>query len=153
MFSCSVPSDEDTGEAVLFHPSCGTYAQVINNGRTAHRPNAADDFNNGVVLTRRPLKPNEMFEVRLDRCVDKWAGSLEIGVTTHPPTDLEYPSTMTNVRSGTWMMTGNGVMHNGTTIIDDYGQNLDRLKVRAGLLPNFLFCDYPPAANHCPSPV
>lgn len=27
------------------------------------------------------------------------------------------------------MMTGNGVMHNGTTIIDDYGQNLDRLQV------------------------
>jgi neuralized-like protein 4 len=31
---------------------------------------------------------------------------------------------MTNVRSGTWMMTGNGVMHNGTTVIDDYGINL-----------------------------
>ena len=31
--------------------------------------------------------------------------------------------------SGTWMMTGNGVMHNGTTVLDDYGQNLDRLKV------------------------
>lgn len=27
------------------------------------------------------------------------------------------------------MMTGNGVMHNGTTIIDDYGVNLDKLKV------------------------
>ena len=26
-------------------------------------------------------------------------------------------------------MTGNGVMHNGTTVIDDYGQNLDKLKV------------------------
>jgi len=36
---------------------------------------------------------------------------------------------MTNIRSGTWMMTGNGVMHNGTTTIDDYGQNLDKLKV------------------------
>lgn len=36
--------------------------------------------------------------MRLDKCVDKWAGSLEIGVTTHAPTDLEYPSTMTNVR-------------------------------------------------------
>ena len=33
-------------------------------------------------------------------------------------------------RSGTWMMTGNGVMHNGSTVLDDYGQNLDRLKVR-----------------------
>jgi hypothetical protein len=29
----------------------------------------------------------------------------------------------------TRMMTGNGVMHNGTTIIDDYGVNLDKLKV------------------------
>jgi hypothetical protein len=33
-------------------------------------------------------------------------------------------------RSGTWMMTGNGVMHNGTTVIDEYGQNLDRLQVK-----------------------
>ena len=78
--------------------------------------------------------------------VTKWAGSIEIGVTTHAPSDLEFPSTMTNVsslkhnvgedvftvsqvRSGTWMMTGNGVMHNGTTTVDDYGQNLDKLKV------------------------
>jgi len=27
------------------------------------------------------------------------------------------------------MMTGNGVMQNGTTIIEQYGQNLDRLQV------------------------
>lgn len=26
-------------------------------------------------------------------------------------------------------MTGNGVMHNGTTVLDDYGINLDRLQV------------------------
>lgn len=58
------------------------------------------------------------------------------GVTTHRPVDLEFPSTMTNVRSGTWMMTGTGVMHNGITIIDDYGQNLDKLKVgdRVGVM-------------------
>ena len=29
--------------------------------------------------------------------VTKWAGSIEIGVTTHAPSDLEFPSTMTNV--------------------------------------------------------
>nr|CAD7196670.1 unnamed protein product [Timema douglasi] len=97
---------------------------------------AMDDFNNGVVLTNRPLKPNELFEIRLDKMVTKWAGSIEIGVTTHHPTELEYPSTMTNVRSGTWMMTGNGVMHNGSTVIDEYGQNLDRLQVgdRVGVM-------------------
>lgn len=27
------------------------------------------------------------------------------------------------------MMTGNGVMHNGTTVVEEYGQNLDRLQV------------------------
>lgn len=59
---------------------------------------ALDDFNNAVVLTNRPLKINEVFEVRIDKMVTKWTGSIEIGVTTHAPTELEYPSTMTNVR-------------------------------------------------------
>lgn len=46
------------------------------------------------------------------------------------------------------MMTGNGVMHNGTTILDEYGHNLDRLKVSdicASLLSfNKLSLFYPP---------
>lgn len=119
-------------------------------------PSATDDFNHGVVLSSRPLRSNEVFQVRIDKMVDKWAGSIEIGVTTHNPAYLQLPSTMTNLRSGktdtetekvklnkedidsymyiftfagTWMMTGNGVMHNGTTILDEYGHNLDRLKV------------------------
>jgi len=91
-----------------------------------------DDFNNAVVLTNRPLHLSEMFEVRIDRMVDKWAGSIEIGVTTHSPLNLEFPSTMTNIRSGTWMMTGNGVMFNGSTALEEYGLNLDRLKVSDG---------------------
>lgn len=115
-------------DRLLFHTRCGIHATVINNQRTAHRPNAFDDFNNAVVVTQRVLRPGEMFEVVIDKMVDKWAGSIEIGVTTHSPVELEFPSTMTNVRSGTWMMTGNGVMRNGTTILEEYGQNLDRLK-------------------------
>ncbi|KAB7508105.1 Neuralized-like protein 4 [Armadillidium nasatum] len=142
-------NEEGNADILLFHTTCGTYAEVINRGRTAHRPKfviflnffiiyfmdieitygAADDFNNGVVLSHRPLRPNEMFEVQLDKLVDKWAGSLEIGVTTHSPTELEFPSTMTNVRSGTWLLTSNGVTHNGTTIAETYGLNIDRLKV------------------------
>ncbi|XP_074654148.1 neuralized-like protein 4 [Tubulanus polymorphus] len=113
---------------LLFDNRCGSHSAVSNGQKTAYRPNATDDFNNGVVLTNRPLRAGEMFEVRIDKIVDKWAGSIEIGVTTHSAADLDFPSTMTNIRSGTWMMTGNGVMHNGTTVIDEYGQNLDRLK-------------------------
>lgn len=126
--SIAVAADEGS-ERLLFHPRCGSRAAVFGNGITAHRPNAANDFSNAVVLTNRPLKDNELFEVRLDRKVSRWEGSLEIGVTTHSPMDLEFPSTVTNMRSGTWIMSGSGVMHNGNTILLQYGQNLDRLKV------------------------
>lgn len=67
--------------------------------------------------------------MRLDRVVTKWAGSIEIGITTHSPMELEFPFTMTNVKSGTWIMTGSGIMHNGTPVIEQYGVNLDRLQV------------------------
>ena len=111
-------------------------------------------------MTNRLLKTNEVFEVRLDKMVSKWAGSIEIGVTTHAPNSLDFPSTMTNIRSGTWMMTGNGVMHNGTTVIDDYGVNLDKLRVgdrvavvrkESGTLHFFVNSeDQGPAANNIP---
>lgn len=51
-----------------------------------------------MVLTRRPLYPNELFQVRLERIVAKWAGSVEIGVTIYGAEDLDFPFTMTNVR-------------------------------------------------------
>lgn len=87
-------------------------------------------------MTRRPLRPNELFQVRLERVVSKWAGSIEIGITEHNPTELDFPFTMTNVRTGTWMMTGNGVMHNGTTVVEQYGHSLDRLQAgdRVGVM-------------------
>lgn len=139
------------------------HAAVVSGGTTAHRPNAQSDFNHGVVLTSRPLKPNELFEVVLDRVVTKWAGSIEIGVTTLRPEELDYPATMTNVRSGTWMMTGNGVMHNGMTVLDDYGKSLDRLGTgdrvgvvrRANGVLHFFVNgqDQGPAAGHVPDRV
>lgn len=88
-----------------------------------------NDFNNAVVITNRPLKPGEIFEVLLEQVVMKWAGTIEIGVTMHSAIELNFPSTMTNVRSGTWMMTGNGIMYNGTTISEEYGFGLGKLKV------------------------
>lgn len=40
--------------------------------------------------------------------MDKWSGSIEIGVTTHNPNNLEYPATMTNLQSGTSPWQGGG---------------------------------------------
>ena len=49
-----------------------------------------------MVLSSRALRDGEVFQVRIDKMVDKWAGSIEIGVTTHNPAYLQLPSTMTN---------------------------------------------------------
>jgi hypothetical protein len=40
-------------------------------------------------------------QIRLDRLVDKWSGSIEVGITTHNPNELDFPATMTNMRSRT----------------------------------------------------
>lgn len=47
-------------------------------------------------------------QIRIDKLVDKWSGSIEIGVTTHNPNSLEYPATMTNLQSGTSPGQGRG---------------------------------------------
>ena len=51
-------------DKLQFSAACGSHAAVINTGLTAHRPNAEDDFNFGVVLTSRPIKASEVFQVR-----------------------------------------------------------------------------------------
>ena len=88
-----------------------------------------DTYNNAVVLTDRTLRHGELFEVRLDEMVDERSGSIRIGVTTHSPLTLEFPPSMTHIDSGTWMMTGNEVTHNGTTVIIANGQDLDECTV------------------------
>lgn len=92
---------------------------------------ANEEFNNAVVLTSRHLDANELLEVRVDKHLTKWAGSLEIGVTTHDPETLEFPSTMTNVQPpGTWMMSGGSIVRDGVTSIEEYGPTLDEIKVK-----------------------
>lgn len=43
-------------------------------------------------------RDNELFEIRIDELVTKWSGSLEVGVTSHNPEQLDFPETMTCMR-------------------------------------------------------
>ena len=87
------------------------------------------EFNSAVVLTSSPLKDDQLFEVKITKVVEKWAGSIEIGVTVYNPETMQFPSTMTNLTTGTWMMSGNGVMHNGLLVRENFGRSLDSLSV------------------------
>lgn len=97
-------SDFYDNDRLRFHTRCGSLVKLSPNCRTGERRRPLDEFNNGVVMTHRPLKDNELFEIRIDKLVDKWSGSIEVGVTTHNPAVLHFPATMTNMRSGTIMV-------------------------------------------------
>lgn len=123
------PGVGPSNEALLFHEKCGALIKLSNGHKTAERRRPLDEFNNGVVLTNRPLRDGEMFEIRIDKLVDKWSGSIEIGVTAHNPNSLEYPATMTNLRSGTIMMSGCGILTNGKGTRREYCEfSLDELQ-------------------------
>lgn len=130
-----------TASRLHFHERTGSLVKLSNNCRTAERRRPFDEFNNGVVMTHRPLFDDELFEViillfllstphlgvvfsemstrvnclsrlthwsqllqiRIDRLVDKWSGSIEVGITTHNPALLQFPATMTNMRSGNYI--------------------------------------------------
>ncbi|KAH1187930.1 hypothetical protein KIL84_015130 [Mauremys mutica] len=52
-----------SNDALLFHEKCGTLIKLSNSHKTAERRRPLDEFNNGVVMTNRPLRDGEMFEV------------------------------------------------------------------------------------------
>ncbi|KAG6443228.1 hypothetical protein O3G_MSEX002723 [Manduca sexta] len=122
-------TSEVAQDRLRFHPRCGILVKLSANNKTAERARPLDDYNNGVVMTHRPLYDNELFEIRIDRLVDKWSGSIEMGVTSHNPATIRYPSTMTNMDSGTIMMSGCKVLLNGHGTCMEYGNfNLDELR-------------------------
>ncbi|XP_026761342.2 neuralized-like protein 4 [Galleria mellonella] len=114
-------------ESLLFHSLRDSNVIIINDGKTAHRPNAFEFFNNGIVMTNRTLRTNELFQVRLDLVIPKWAGSIEIGVTQNSSNEIQIPYKMSNAKSGTWAMTGEDIIRDGTIIIPQYVRNLNRL--------------------------
>ena len=54
----------------------------------------------------RALKDGEVFEIQLERMVERWSGSIEAGVTLIRPEDLDFPNTMTDIDYDTWMLSG-----------------------------------------------
>ena len=58
----------------------------------------------------------QIFEVEIEKMVDRWSGSIELGVTTIGPEDIRFPNTMTDIDYDTWMLSGSAVMQDGATI-------------------------------------
>ena len=64
----NIPSSDPKIEPLMndrlrFHARHGLLVKLSCNSRTAERLKPLDEFNNGVVMTHRPLRDDELFEV------------------------------------------------------------------------------------------
>lgn len=71
-----------------------------------------------------------IFQVEIQGITELWAGSIEVGVTSHNPDDIVLPPTMTSMPTGTWMLSGTSIIVNGKEALREYSSiNLETLKV------------------------
>ena len=111
-----------------FHRRHGSLIFLSNENRSARRRSSAAEFNNGLIFSKRFLRNMEIFEVRLDRKIGNWSGSWAIGVTTGDPSVMEIPSSSTGLKNGSWIMSGKSILKDGSSILEDYGKDLDELE-------------------------
>ena len=72
-------TDMSRGDWLRFHQLCGENVELLEGGRVASRRNPYDEFTGATVLTNRPLRPGEMFELTIGLIIDTWSGSLQMG--------------------------------------------------------------------------
>merc|ERR550532_3669697 len=75
----------------VFHSRCGQLVTLSKDNRTASRSHATQEFNHGLVFSAVPLEENQMVEVRIDKKIHSWSGSIEMGITQCDPNLLEVP--------------------------------------------------------------
>lgn len=59
----------EASHLLQFHSRTGCLVSLSNCNRTAHRNHPAQEFNNGVVLSKDPLSDGQLFQVKIDRKV------------------------------------------------------------------------------------
>lgn len=62
----------ESTDKLIFHEKTGSLIKLSNGRRTAERKRPLDEFNNGVVMTNRAIRDDEMFEVHVHTSTPPW---------------------------------------------------------------------------------
>ncbi|XP_046397287.1 neuralized-like protein 4 [Ischnura elegans] len=118
-------------EELLFNERHGKNALLLNGGRSAYRNNPEPQDGHGALFSSRPLKDDELFEVRVESKISKWGGnSIGIGVTAFPVSSFNSTTLwMMDIKYLTWMMYNNNIYVDGNVKKNGYGKSLSSLVV------------------------
>ncbi|XP_046397061.1 neuralized-like protein 4 [Ischnura elegans] len=100
---------------------------LFNEGKSAKKIDLQDLFH-GTVFTNRPLKDNEIFEVRLDQRTSENVYCHGIGVMVHSPDDVKFYDSMYRSK-GTWIIYGKSIYGEDKNLIPNYGADSCKSKV------------------------
>ncbi|XP_046403922.1 neuralized-like protein 4 [Ischnura elegans] len=115
-------------DRLLFHPRHGINVVLLNGRRSAQRLDL-DDNVNASLFTHRPLRNNELFEVRLDKRVNKLNNCFGMGVMSHSADDVEIKPAAYLLKNGTWMYYNSGIYGSGREL-HKYGPDLNKIQAR-----------------------
>jgi len=112
---------------LAFHENHGRNVQFRDEERvTAFR---SDSYNQGIVISNRPLKTDEVFQVRIDKLNQRWSSSLSIGVVAFPSQggcagdqrpSFHLPITALGLKKKAVVLSGDGGLYvNGQKVKED----------------------------------
>ncbi|KAK7482101.1 hypothetical protein BaRGS_00026685, partial [Batillaria attramentaria] len=111
-------TDPETKD-LAFHRLCGQNVFVAHDGSNAGRN--PETYGKGIVMTNRPLRDGELFEIRLQTHLRGWVPHIVFGVTTHNPNSVAFPNHAFDFGM-TALLSCKNVRVNGEIVTEDYGE-------------------------------
>ena len=65
---------------LCFNHIHGGNAVIYEDKKKVVRQSPDSEFTEGSVFSNRPLHRNELFEIKIDKLIDQWSGSLQLGM-------------------------------------------------------------------------
>ena len=120
-------SEEEPDQNMFeFHDNRGRNVTLCHSNTMARRN---DSYNQGIVMSARPLARNTLFQVLISHLTPRWSASLTLGLSGLSPDKIHLPISQLQMKKESWLISGDGVYQNGSRVVSRYGPNINSLLV------------------------
>lgn len=129
----SVISIGDGDWSYEFHENHGRNIQL----ETKTIAKRVASYNQGVVMSSRPLIKSKPFQVKIEKLNERWVSNILCGVSCiSPEKQTSFPLTALGFKRHSWIICSDWIFHNGMRIKTKYGAGLENLQCNSivGLL-------------------
>lgn len=85
-------------------------------------------YNQGVVMSSRPLIKGKPFQIKIDKLNERWVSNILCGVSCISPEKASFPVTALGFKRHSWIICSDWISHNGTRVKTKYGVGLENLQ-------------------------